>query len=37
MRYESDEFKQLVPPKISALPPRFVFAACRAMPRLVET
>jgi len=34
MRYELDEFVQLVPTKISALPPRFVLAAYRAMPRL---
>ena len=37
MRYELDEFVQLVPTKISALPPRFVLAAYRAMPRLVGT
>ena len=37
MRYELDEFVQLVPTKMSALPPRFVLAAYRAMPRLVGT
>jgi hypothetical protein len=36
-RYELDELAHLVPPNISALPPRFVLAAYRVMPPLVET